>query len=64
MNRRTPLCSPLLIFNQGEKKMKTTQKKSEASVKKGFIKVKSDFRCGLSKAEKIEQFRKGFLKKG
>jgi len=44
--------------------MKTTQKKSEASVKKGFIKVKSDFRCGLSKAEKIEQFRKGFLKKG
>jgi len=43
--------------------MKTNQKQSKTSVKKGFVKVKSNFRCGLTQAEKIEQFRKGFLKK-
>jgi hypothetical protein len=43
--------------------MKTTQKKLEKSAKKGFVKVKSNFRCGLTQAEKIAQFRQGFLRK-
>jgi hypothetical protein len=43
--------------------MKPTQKKSKTGVKKSFIKVKSDFRCGLTQAEKLAQFRQGFLRK-
>jgi hypothetical protein len=43
--------------------MKPTQKKSKTRVKKGFVKVKSDFRCGLTQAEKLAQFRQGFLRK-
>jgi len=42
--------------------MKPTQKKSKKGAKKGFVKVKSDFRCGLSQAEKLAQFRQGFLR--
>jgi len=43
--------------------MKKEQRKSEKKAKKSFIKAQTNFRCGSSRSDKIEAFKKGFLRK-
>jgi len=43
--------------------MKKEKSKSEKTNKKSFIKAISNFHCGLSNAQKLEQFKRGFFSK-
>jgi len=43
--------------------MKKERTQSNATKEKKFIKVKSNLRCGQSKADKLAAFKRGFFQK-